>query len=59
MRRGEIRTEIVAREFAIRFIGTLEGGIMMAQLYKDVWYFDIMARQLLEMIEELRPKSTN
>ena len=59
MRRGEIRTEVVAREFAIRFIGTLEGGIMFAQLYKDVWYFDIMARQLLEMIEELRPKSTS
>lgn len=56
IRRGEIRTEIVAREFAIRFIGTLEGGIMLAQLYKDVWYFDVMARQLLEMIEDLKPK---
>lgn len=57
IRRGEIRTEVVAREFAIRFIGTLEGGIMLAQLYKDVWYFDVMARQLLEMIEGLKPKS--
>lgn len=56
IRQGEIRTEVVAREFAIRFIGTLEGGIMLAQLYKDVWYFDVMARQLLEMIEDLKPK---
>lgn len=54
MKRGEVRMDVDATEFAIRFIGTLEGGIMMAQLYKDVRYFDVLARQLISMIEELR-----
>jgi AcrR family transcriptional regulator len=54
MRKGEVKMEINAREFATRFIGTLEGGIMLAQLYKDVQYFDVMARQLLDMIEQIR-----
>ena len=54
MKKGEVKMEINARDFATRCIGTLEGGIMLAQLYKDVHYFDIMARQLLEMIEEIR-----
>lgn len=39
--------------FAIRFIGTLEGGIMMARLYNDVRYFDVMSRQLIEMIDAI------
>ena len=55
MKKKEVRMDVNARDFAIRFIGTLEGGIMMAQLYKDVHYFDIMANQLLGMIESLRP----
>lgn len=54
MKRGEVKMEINAREFSTRFIGTLEGGIMLAQLYKDVYYFDVMAKQLLEMIEEIK-----
>lgn len=54
IRRKEICPEVVAKEFAIRFIGTIEGGILLAQLYKDVWYFDVMAKQLLQMIEELK-----
>ncbi len=54
MKRGEVRMDVDATEFAIRFIGTLEGGILMAQLYKDVRYFDVLARQLISMIEELR-----
>lgn len=55
MKRGEVRIDIDAREFAIRFIATLEGGIMMAQLYKDVRYFDVIARQLMTMIDGLKP----
>ncbi len=54
MKRGEVRMDVDATEFAIRFIGTLEGGIMMAQLYKDVRYFDVLARQLIAMVEGLR-----
>ena len=53
MKRGEIRMDVDAREFATQFIATLEGGIMMAQLFKDVQYFDIMSKQLLRMISEL------
>lgn len=53
--RGEVRRQADSRTFATQFIGTLEGGIMLAQLYKDVRYFDAMARQLLAMIEGLRP----
>jgi C4-type Zn-finger protein len=54
MASGEIRIDIDAREFAINFISTLEGGIMMAQLYKDVRYFDNVARLLNQMVENLR-----
>lgn len=54
MASGEVRINIDAREFAINFISTLEGGIMMAQLYKDVRYFDNVARQLNRMVEGLK-----
>mgnify|MGYP001191320952 CR=1 FL=1 len=54
--RGEVRPDVDKAAFAIRFIGTLEGGIMMARLYKDVHYFDVMSRQLIEMIDEIREK---
>ena len=53
--RGEVRHSADSRLFATQFIGTLEGGIMLAQLYKDVHYFDAMAQQLLAMIQDLRP----
>ncbi len=53
MKRGEIRVDVDAREFATQFIATLEGGIMLSQLYKDVRYFDITARQLLHMVKDL------
>lgn len=54
MKRGEVKMQTNAREFATRFIGTLEGGILLAQLYKDVYYFDVMAKQLLDMINEIK-----
>jgi AcrR family transcriptional regulator len=54
MANGEVRIDIDAREFAINFISTLEGGIMMAQLYKDVRFFDNVARQLMQMVEGLK-----
>jgi len=52
--KGEIKPEIDKEEFAKRFIGTLEGGIMLAQLYKEIDYFSVMARQLLQMIEDIK-----
>ena len=52
--RGEVKPDVDAASFALQFIGTLEGGLMLAQLYKDVAYFNSMAALLLQMIEELR-----
>ncbi len=57
MEEGLVKPDTNPAAFAIRFIGTLEGGIMLAQLYKDVRYFNAMAEQLLQMIEGLRPAS--
>lgn len=54
MAAGEVRIDIDAREFAVNFIATLEGGIMMAQLYRDVRYFDNVARLLMQMVEGLK-----
>lgn len=52
--KGAVQQGIDVDAFAIRFIGTLEGAIMLARLYKDVQYFDAMAKQLLEMIDDLQ-----
>jgi len=52
--KGEIKPDTDADEFAVRFIGTLEGGILLAQLYKNILPFEAMARQLLDMIEAIR-----
>lgn len=52
--RGEVRSDVAADDFATLFIGSLEGGIMMARIYKDVKPFEIMARQLTQQIDNLR-----
>jgi AcrR family transcriptional regulator len=52
--RKEVRPDVNLEEFATLFIGTLEGGIMLARLQKSAKPFDVMARQLLKMIDELR-----
>lgn len=54
MKRGEVRLEVNATDFAIQFVANLEGGIMLSNLYKDVHCFDVIARQLINMIEDLR-----
>lgn len=54
MSKGQVRIDLNARDFSIRFIGLLEGGILLAQLYKDVYYFDVIAKQLVEMIDSLK-----
>ena len=53
--KGEVRKEVDPREFAILFIGTLEGGIMMTRLQRDPEIFNVMAKQLIRNIEELKP----
>ena len=52
--REQIKPDIDVNEFATLFIGSLEGGIMMARLYKNVSPFEVMARQLIKRIDELR-----
>lgn len=51
---GQVKKEIISEDFATLFIGTLEGGILMSKIFKDNHQFDIMADQLICMIEELR-----
>jgi hypothetical protein len=54
--KGEVRPDANAAEFATLFIGNLEGGILLARIQKDVQPFEIMSRQLLALIENLKPK---
>ena len=50
----EVREDIDPDEFATLFIGSIEGGIMMARIHKDVVPFEVMARQLVRRIDELK-----
>ncbi len=54
MKNGEVKLDCNASDFAIKFIGILEGGIMLSRLYKELHYFDVIAKQLIDLIEELR-----
>lgn len=56
MKDGKVRVDVNAADFAIRFVAVLEGGILLSNLYKDLHYFDVVAQQLIKMIEELRNK---
>lgn len=53
--KGLIRPEVVPDDFATQFIAALEGGIMLAQLYKDSRHFNPVAQLLLERIDLLHP----
>ncbi|MEM8906545.1 MAG: TetR/AcrR family transcriptional regulator [Bacteroidota bacterium] len=50
----EIKPDTDAEAFATLFIGMIEGGIMMARIKNEVNYFNVMAKQLLKIIEDLR-----
>lgn len=52
--RGEIKKDIDKEEFAVYYIGAIEGGILMARAHGDNKYFDIMAKHLLQRIEEIK-----
>ena len=54
MEKGEIKPGVHAEEFAVLFIGNLEGGILLARVQRSTKPFEIMSRQLLGMIESLR-----
>ncbi len=51
---GQIKGEVNAEDFATLFIGTLEGGILMSRIFKDNHHFDIMADQLINLIDDLK-----
>jgi TetR/AcrR family transcriptional repressor of nem operon len=53
---GEVIAEVDSKVFAVQFIGILEGGILLAQLYKDDHYFEMVNRQLISMLESIRKK---
>ena len=42
------------KEFATYFIGSLEGGILLARIQQDRSSFDVMTRPLLVRLEEIR-----
>jgi TetR/AcrR family transcriptional repressor of nem operon len=52
--RGHITPDVDSKAFAIQFISTLEGGIMLSQLYDDVYYYEQNAKQLKAMIASIR-----
>jgi len=51
---GEVKKEVNSEEFSTLFIGTLEGGILMSRIFKDNHHFDIMADQLIKLIDALK-----
>lgn len=53
--RGEVRAEVDKAEFATLFIGILEGGILLSRAQQSHKPFDVMAKQLVKMVEQLRP----
>jgi len=54
--KGEIKPTVDVPIFATRFIGTLEGGILLSRIHKNTDHFNAMAGQLLEMIEGIKNK---
>lgn len=52
--KGEVRADVNPDEFATLFIGNLEGGIMLARLQGTVKPFEVISRQLLGMVEQLK-----
>lgn len=59
MEKGEIQTDLDPTAFATYFIGSLEGGILLARIQQDRTPFDIMTRPLLERLEEMRVDGPN
>jgi AcrR family transcriptional regulator len=54
---GDILPEVDPSEFATLFIGTLEGGILLARIESDRGPFDVMTKPLLQRIEAIRTGS--
>lgn len=52
--RREIRENVQEEEFATRFIGVIEGGIMLSRIMGDESHFDVMTRPLLAELDNIR-----
>ena len=53
--KGEVNDKVDPNEFAMLFIGMIEGGIMGARIWDSKKPFDAMSKKLLQLIEELKP----
>jgi len=56
MEKGEVAPDTDPGEFATFFIGAIEGGIMLSKIQHSTEPFKVMSRQLLRLIDELKPK---
>lgn len=54
IQRNEIKADIDAEEFATFFIGSIEGGLLLTKVHKDVKYFEVMAQAVIKRINEIR-----
>lgn len=58
VRAGEIRERIIAKDVAASLIASIEGGVMMTQLYGDPSYLDAALRHMADYVERNLRKST-
>jgi len=54
LRRGEIRSGVVPREFASTLTACMEGAVMLTHLYGDASHWRAAQRHLEQLIEQLR-----
>lgn len=54
IKKGELVKTTSPEEFATYYIGTLEGGILLARLFSDNSKFETMATALVEKIEAIK-----
>lgn len=56
--RGEIKQDVDGEEFAVQFIGILEGGILLSRISDSVEPFNLMANLLLKLTDGIRKSQT-
>ncbi|HFA50211.1 MAG TPA: TetR/AcrR family transcriptional regulator [Bacteroidetes bacterium] len=52
--KGEVSPSVNPAEFATLYIGMIEGGIMLSKIHNSTKPFEIMSKQLLKMVEDLK-----
>ncbi len=51
---GQVRSDLDSLSTARAFVGMLEGGILLSRLAQDGSYFEPIAKQLLQLIEDAK-----